>query len=137
MAFGLFVTQLQWSSSQSATHLSVLKISIVDSYINFQSCAPFTFIYHDTFCRKVVNEVQYAHLLGSSAVQEVMPFICNMPCCHIAFFPKSFILHTSESNRKRFRQISMRSKDFSLEYASHCLNDKQCQHFQQCLSSTM
>ena len=56
MAFGLFVTQLQWSSSQSATHLSVLKISIVDSYINFQSCAPFTFIYHDTFCRKVVNE---------------------------------------------------------------------------------
>ena len=57
MAFGLFVTQLQWSSSQSATHLSVLKISIVDSYINFQSCAPFTFIYHDTFCRKVVNEV--------------------------------------------------------------------------------
>ena len=50
MAVGLFFNQLQWSSSQFATQLSVLKISIVDNCINFQSCAPFTFVYHDIFC---------------------------------------------------------------------------------------
>ena len=81
MAFGLFVTQLQWSSSQYATHLSVLKISIVDSYINFQSCALSTFIYHDTFCRKVVNEV--CSFVGIKCCSRSYLFAI----CHVAILP--------------------------------------------------
>ena len=84
MGFGFFFNQLQWSSSQSATHLSLLKISIVDSYINFQSCAPFTFIYHDTFCRKVVNEV--CSFVGIKCCSRSYAFYLQyamLPYCHI------------------------------------------------------
>ena len=54
-----------------------------------------TFIYHDIFCNLCKENSgwsRYAHLLGLSAAQEVIPVICNMPCCHIAIFSK--IVHT-------------------------------------------